>query len=191
MVGMMLWEPSGHWTRPVTLKEVSVLHIRFLCARMAQDRRRNPLTERRRLRTAGKKLLRQRVEQVVLPAGASAEALPEGLRPVETLSLRRAIAADWCGELLRFRGENPAGARVLITADALSGEVVRTVTELALRHRYLILKVPLRRGGAVPPSAAGIRRVYRAEPGDGAGAGVCPHSLRPHGSAGRRLFAAV
>ena len=118
MVGMMLWEPSGHWTRPVTLKEVSVLHIRFLCARMAQDRRRNPLTERRRLRTAGKKLLRQRVEQVVLPAGASAEALPEGLRPVETLPLRRAIAADWCGEL------------------------VRTVTELALRHRYLILKVP-------------------------------------------------
>ena len=113
MVGMMLWEPSGHWTRSVTLKEVSVLHIRFLCARMAQDRRRNPLTERRRLRTAGKKL-----------------------------SLRRAIAADWCGELLRFRGENPAGARVLITADALSGEVVRTVTELALRHRYLILKVP-------------------------------------------------
>ena len=124
MVGMMLWEPSGHWTRSVTLKEVSVLHIRFLCARMAQDRRRNPLTERRRLRTAGKKLLRQRVEQVVLPAGASAEALPEGLRPVETLPLRRAIAADWCGELLRFRGENPAGARVLITADALSGEVV-------------------------------------------------------------------
>lgn len=142
MVGMMLWEPSGHWTRPVTLKEVSVLHIRFLCARMAQDRRRNPLTERRRLRTAGKKLLRQRVEQVVLPAGASAEALPEGLRPVETLSLRRAIAADWCGELLRFRGENPAGARVLITADALSGEVVRTVTELALRHRYLLMEVP-------------------------------------------------
>ena len=128
MVGMMLWEPSGHWNRPVTLKEVSVLHIRFLCAWMAQDRRRNHLTERRRLRTAGKKLLRQRVEQVVLPAGASAEALPEGLRPVETLSLRRAIAADWCGELLRFRGENPAGARV--------------VTELALRHRYLILKVP-------------------------------------------------
>ena len=79
---------------------------------------------------------------MVLPAGASAEALPEGLRPVETLSLRRAIAADWCGELLRFRRENPAGARVLITADALSGEVVRTVTELALRHRYLLMEVP-------------------------------------------------
>ena len=168
MVGMMLWEPSGHWTRPVTLKETSVLHIRFLCARMAQDRRRNPLTERRRLRTAGKKLLRQRVEQVVLPAGASAEALPEGLRPVETLPLRRAIAADWCGELLRFRGENPAGARVLITAD---GDGVGSASPVS--H----IEGPLRRGGAVPPSAAGIRRVHRAEPGDGAGAGVCPHGL--------------
>ena len=117
------------------------------------------------------------VEQVVLPAGASAEALPEGLRPVETLPLRRAIAADWCRRAAAVPGANPAGARVLITADALSGEVVRTVTELALRHRYLHIEGPLRRGGAVPPSAAGIRRVHRAEPGDGAGAGVCPHGL--------------
>ena len=109
MVGMMLWEPSGDWTRPVTLKEVSVLHIRFLCARMAQDRRRNPLTERRRLRTAGKKLLRQRVEQVVLPAGASAEALPEGLRPVETLPLRRAIAADCAESCCGSGGKTPPG----------------------------------------------------------------------------------
>lgn len=36
----------------------------------------------------------------------------------------------------------PGGARVLVTANALSGEVVRTVTELALRHRYLLLTVP-------------------------------------------------
>ena len=31
---------------------------------------------------------------------------------------------------------------MLVTANALSGEVVRTVTELALRHRYLLLEVP-------------------------------------------------
>ena len=122
---------------------------------------------------------------MVLPAGASAEALPEGLRPVETLPLRRAIAADWCGELLRFRGENPAGARVLITADALSGEVVRTVTELALRHRYLILKVPF--GGEElcrrlrRDALHTLRETARQIPfGQGAA-----------GSAGRRLFAVV
>ena len=78
----------------------------------------------------------------MLPADAPAEALPEGLRPVGTLPLRRAIAADWCAELLRLRGVKPAGARILVTAGALSGEVVRTVTELALRHRYLLLEVP-------------------------------------------------
>ena len=79
---------------------------------------------------------------MVLPAGLPADALPEGLCPAGTLPLRRAIAADWCGQLLRLRGKNPAGARVLVTANALSGEVVRTVTELALRHRYLLLEVP-------------------------------------------------
>ena len=31
---------------------------------------------------------------------------------------------------------------MLVTANALSGEVVRTVTELALRHRYLLLTAP-------------------------------------------------
>ena len=98
--------------------------------------------ERRKLRSAGKKLLRQGIERAVLPSDVPADALPEGLRPAGTLPLRRAIAADWCGALLRLRGENPAAARVLVTANALSGEVVRTVTELALRHRYLILKVP-------------------------------------------------
>ena len=98
--------------------------------------------ERRKLRSAGKKLLRQGIERAVLPSDVPADALPEGLRPAGTLPLRRAIAADWCGALLRLRGENPAAARVLVTANALSGEVVRTVTELALRHRYLLLEVP-------------------------------------------------
>ena len=142
MVGMMLWEPSGHWTRPVTLKEVSVLHIRFLCARMAQDRRRNPLTERRRLRTAGKKAAAAEggaggAACRGLSGGSAGGAAP-GRDPAAPTGHRRGLVR----RLLRFRGENPAGARVLITADALSGEVVRTVTELALRHRYLILKVP-------------------------------------------------
>lgn len=45
--------------------------------------------------------------------------------------------------MLRLRQQpRPGGARVLVTANALSGEVVRTVTELALRHRYLLLTVP-------------------------------------------------
>ena len=142
MVGMMLWEPAGHMLRPVVLREVSVLHVRFLRAGILRGDRTPEAAVRRRVKAAGKKLLRQGTGRVVLPAGLPADALPEGLCPAGTLPLRRAIAADWCGQLLRFRGKNPAGARVLVTANALSGEVVRTVTELALRHRYLLLEVP-------------------------------------------------
>ena len=142
MVGMMLWEPAGYILRPVVLKEVSVLHVRLLRAGMTRSERMSDAALRRRMRSAGRKLRRQGVERVVLPVGAPADVLPEGLRPAGTLPLRRAVAADWCGELLRLRNKNPAGARVLVTAGALSGEVVRTVTELALRHRYLLLEVP-------------------------------------------------
>ena len=142
MVGMMLWEPAGHMLRPVVLREVSVLHVRFLRAGILRGDRTPEAAVRRRVRAAGKKLLRQGTGRVILPAGISAGDLPEGLCPVGTLPLRRAIAADWCGQLLRLRGKNPAGARVLVTANALSGEVVRTVTELALRYRYLLLEVP-------------------------------------------------
>ena len=142
MVGLLRWNQEGRFLRPIPLREVNILHVRFLCADMSRGERMSAAAERRKLRSAGKKLLRQGIERVVLPSDVPAGALPEGLRPAGTLSLRRAIAADWCGALLRLRGENPAAARVLVTANALSGEVVRTVTELALRHRYLILKVP-------------------------------------------------
>ena len=130
MVGLLRWNQEGRFLRPIPLREVNILHVRFLCADMSRGERMSAAAERRKLRSAGKKLLRQGIERVVLPSDVPADALPEGLRPAGTLSLRRAIAADWCGALL------------MVTANALSGEVVRTVTELALRHRYLLMEVP-------------------------------------------------
>ena len=147
MVGLLLWNQGNRFPRPVHLREVSVLHVRFLCAAPTRGAQTPAGVQRRRHRAAGKKLLRQGVERVVRPRDAPQDALPEGLRPAGTLPLRRAMAADWCGELLRLRGENPAAARVLVTADALSGEVVRTVTELALRHRWLLLNCAAACGG--------------------------------------------
>lgn len=142
MIGMLIWDRAGHGFRPVRMKEISVLHVRFLCGEVTALERTAAVARSHRLRTAGRRLLRQGVERVVLPEGSAADVLPKGLRPVSTLALRRAIAADWAGELLRLRQQPPGGARVLVTANALSGEVVRTVTELALRHRYLLLTVP-------------------------------------------------
>ena len=142
MIGMLIWDRAGHGLRPARMKEISVLHVRFLCGEVTALERTAAVARSHRLRTAGRRLLRHGVERVVLPEGSAADVLPKGLRPVSTLALRRAIAADWAGELLRLRQQPPGGARVLVTANALSGEVVRTVTELALRHRYLLLTVP-------------------------------------------------
>ena len=61
---------------------------------------------------------------------------------MSTLPLRRAIAADWVRWSLLERGIPTAGARVAVCAASLTGEVVRTVTELVLRHRYVLLDLP-------------------------------------------------
>ena len=31
MIGMLIWDRAGHDLRPVRMKEISVLHVRFLC----------------------------------------------------------------------------------------------------------------------------------------------------------------
>ena len=93
MVGLLLWNQGNRFPRPVHLREVSVLHVRFLCAAPTRGAQTPASVQRRRLRAAGKKLLRQGVERVVMPRDAPQDALPEGLRPAGTLPLRRAMAA--------------------------------------------------------------------------------------------------
>ena len=31
MIGMLIWDRAGHGLRPARMKEISVLHVRFLC----------------------------------------------------------------------------------------------------------------------------------------------------------------
>ena len=84
------------------------------------------------------------VTRVVLPDGFTYAAQLErhGVQPVSTLALRRRLAADWTRQALA-RGETPPGrAKIAVSAAQMSGELVRTVTELALRHRYVALDVP-------------------------------------------------
>ena len=61
------------------------------------------------------------------------------VQPVSTLPLRKTLAADWVKWSLKERGISPAGARVAVSTGSMTGEVVRTVTELSLRHRYVLL----------------------------------------------------
>ena len=102
---------------------------------------------------------------MVLPAGRLSGGSAGGAAPGRDSAAPTGHRRGLVRRAAAVPGENPAGARVLITADALSGEVVRTVTELALRHRYLMLKVPF--GGE--ELCRRLRREYgvsiAAEPG--------------------------
>ena len=140
MIGLWTWTGKGQ--RGVVLSERIVLRMRFLQAETAWSA--HPAILRRRCMAAGRKLRKRGVTQVVLPEDFPfQEQLKKcGLRPAGTLALRRALAADWVRAGLAEKGQPVAGARVAVSAASLTGEVVRTVTELALRHRYVLLDLP-------------------------------------------------
>lgn len=70
MIGMLIWDRAGHGLRPVRMKEISVLHVRFLCGEVTALERTAAVARSHRLRTAGRRLLRQGVERVVLRRAA-------------------------------------------------------------------------------------------------------------------------
>ena len=154
MVGMLLWKAPERGKRSVFVRERSILHTRFLCAEVARGPKTPEAVARRRMAAAIRRLRKQGVTQAVLPEGfAYGELLDRGgVHGVSTLPLRRAIAADYVRWSLRERDIPAAGARVAVCAAALTGDVVRTVTELALRH-----------GDYVPDGTGGVVRAEGAE----------------------------
>ena len=142
MVGYLAWAEPKRGERSVRLEERHILRMRFLRADIVKSP--HGAVVRRRVLAAGKKLRKRGVTQVVLPEEFPfREQLAKcGLRPVSTLALRRAIAADWVRAGLTAKSQPVAGARVAVSAAALTGEAVRTVTELCLRHRYVLLDLP-------------------------------------------------
>ena len=146
MIGILLWkEPQrGIRQRQVTLAERSVLHMRFLCAEIVRGPRTPEPSLRRRVSSVAKRLRKAGVTRAVLPEGFAYGPQLEkyGVRPVSTLALRRRLAADWVRQALAERGVSPGGAKIAVSAAQMTGELVRPVTELSLRHRYVLLDVP-------------------------------------------------
>jgi hypothetical protein len=144
MVGLLLWkeERGERRERAVQVREQSILHLRFRCGVVLRTARTPEAVLRRRVTAALKRLRKQGVDRLVLPGEFPFVDLLEKLelQTVSTVSLRQALAADWVRWLLAER--DTASARVAVSADRLTGEVVRTVTEVALRHRYVLLDLP-------------------------------------------------
>lgn len=158
MFGLWIWTPPerGERQRAVETAERTVLHTRFFCVHVLRGPRTPEAVVRRRAASAARKLQKAGVRRVVLPEDFSYGALLEkrGAEPVDTLTLRRELAAEQVRRGLEERELAPGRAAVF--ADAMSAELVRTVTELALRSRYVLLDVPY--GG--PELAARLRREY-------------------------------
>jgi len=144
MVGVLIWkEPqSGKRQKNITLREVSILHMRCMQVEILRKPRTPEGVLHHRVLAAEKRLRKLGVTQVVLPEGLKLMDHAEGVAPVSTMPLRQALAADQVRRSLNEKGIRIASARVAVTADRLTGEVVRTVTQLCLRHRYVLLDVP-------------------------------------------------
>lgn len=146
MIGILLWKEPRRGLIPgaAAPAERSILHMRFMWAEIARGPRTPEAVLRRRASAAARRLRRAGVTRVVLPEGFAWAAQVEkyGLRPVSTLALRRRLASDWVRQGLEEAGVSSGGARVAVSAAQMTGELVRTVTELCLRHRYVLLDVP-------------------------------------------------
>jgi len=160
MIGILGWKERRKKEGAVTVGECSVLHMRFLRAEVLREESTPELLLRRRALHALRKLRGQGVTRVILPEDFLWKELLEraGVRPVSTLPLRRLLAADWAAAELGERGIPAGSARVAVAADRLTGEAVRTVTELVLRYRHVLLDIP--RGGE--ELSRQLRREYGA-----------------------------
>lgn len=160
MFGMWIWTPPerGKRQRAVETAERTVFHTRFFCVYVLRGERTPEPVARRRAAAAARKLQRAGVRRAVLPEAFPYEALLEkrGILPADTLALRRELVPELVRRGLEDRGL--PGGRVAVSADAMSAELVRAVTELALRSRYVLLDVPF--GG--PDLAGRLRREYGA-----------------------------
>lgn len=144
MTGMILWREPEKGTRSVQMESLQVLHTRFPAAFVVRGPRTPELAVRRRVQRAAGKLRRAGVTRAVTPAefpyGIQME--KGGVRPVSTVPLRRALAAELVRRETARRGDSPGSVRLAVTAAAMTGELVRTVTELALGYRYVLLDIP-------------------------------------------------
>ena len=106
----------------------------------------------------GVKLLREAgVRTAVFPVDFpyTAMFIRQGILPVDTLPLRRAMAAPLTRRRLESLGRQPTDAVVAVSGDRAAREVLETAKALALSYRYVLLSA---RGGE--EFARNLRREY-------------------------------
>lgn len=146
MMGLIVWQQpgAGKRLRTVTAQETAILRVPFLQVEVVRGPRTRPGTLERRMIRAAQKLRQAGVRYTVLPADYPLSQWPQrhGVGVVSTLSLRRSLAVELVRRITAERGLPPGSVRIAVTAGQMTGELVKTVTELTLGYRYVMLDVP-------------------------------------------------
>lgn len=146
MMGLIVWQQpgAGKRLRTVTAQETAILRVPFLQVEVVRGPRTRPGTLERRMIRAAQKLRQAGVRYTVLPADYPPSQWPQrhGVGVVSTLSLRRSLAVELVRRITAERGLPPGSVRIAVTAGQMTGELVKTVMELTLGYRYVMLDVP-------------------------------------------------
>lgn len=130
----------------------------FVTLRMGQPARPNGPLALARAAKGARRMREAGVRTAVFPVDFPYTALfiRQGVCPVDTLPLRRALAAPLTRRRLEGMGLSPAQAVAAISGERASKEVTEAAKALALSYRYVLLSV--RSGGE--EFARSLRREY-------------------------------
>lgn len=144
MFGYVEWSEEKGKRRGVTAGERIIGGVRFYAVTLYRGEKSRPAVLRRRCASAARLLKKADVGRAVLPLDAPCEEVfvRQGIRPVGDTALRRELAAELVSFAMAEHGLAPGGATVAVTAERLSAEVIRAVTALCRRSRYMLLSVP-------------------------------------------------
>lgn len=158
MFGYVEWTTETNRRRGIVLRERAILHLRFCSAVLLRKEKTPEWILRRRVAAAAKQMQKLGISQAVFP-----DEFPymeifgrHGIQAVQTLPLYRSLAADLVRAAMEEGGLSSGKAVIAVCTDRLSMEVQKTVTELCIRNRYVLLSST----GDGEPLCRHLRREY-------------------------------
>ena len=154
---MVGYSSYGDGPKRPALDELTVAGGNFIALRMGLENRPNGPLALYRARQGARMLREAGVRSAIFPVDFPYTALfiRQGILPVDTLPLRRAMAAPLTRRRLEAAGFQPTQAVVAVSGERAVREVTECAKALALSYRYVLLSV---RGGEI--FARDLRREY-------------------------------
>jgi hypothetical protein len=142
MFGFVEW--IDRRARGNAIREKKILNLRFCGTSVLKGPRTPRFLLRRRLSEAAKRLHRAGVTRAVFPENFQDWEIfaRNGILPIDGLPLCRALAPELVRSVMEQRRLSSQTAVLAVCGNHISSELERTVTELCIRNRYVLLSAP-------------------------------------------------